>query len=518
MQSSNQPLVTKISIPFANDGDKTDIPETTVDPFAASMTLGFPYATSLPVEEGGEGPTYEDFNGIFYRLSDFTRWSAAGGGYKFNSQFATDVGGYPKGAVILKADESGYWLSTIDNNTNDPDVSGIGWQDLVPAPTPEYKLKFASLYPSIRTIPKAKAPIIDMVTMGPNREYRFAVVADNEIGSLSVFQAKFYFIGENLNFRGLVCQVGFNLNYVKTVDLSIAPDDVDGLYAFTLLTRGEEGASPQGFALYRYSRISNSVTDITGSVVIPVGGETCGKCAALVAEDVDTIYFATSDGTNVLIRKKIVGGLMSIVAELSAGSDVVDDISLAFDAAGDLYMLVCFSDQVSKLYLVTSTCTIVGSTEMPDFRATSGVIKIDGSNIFVAQAGLKVGPDQMSVTVQRYQMPGFMPTSAETFSYLDDAGIVKGDVYDGEFYAAVQSTTGGVQVIKIDADDNILKYAYCQPTGEETQGMGMSVGSKSVPAKVGYNKGLTVLAGSKKTSESSSFTATSVEYFSTLGE
>lgn len=131
MQSSNQPVVTKISVPFANDGDKTDIPETTVDPFAASMTLGFPYATSLPVEEGGEGPTYEDFNGIFYRLSDFTRWSAAGGGYKFNSQFATDVGGYPKGAVILKADESGYWFSTIDNNTNDPDLSGTGWVDLI---------------------------------------------------------------------------------------------------------------------------------------------------------------------------------------------------------------------------------------------------------------------------------------------------------------------------------------------------------------------------------------------------
>lgn len=36
--------------------------------------------------------------------------------------FATDsnVGGYPKGARIMRSDGLGYWFNTVENNTTDP--------------------------------------------------------------------------------------------------------------------------------------------------------------------------------------------------------------------------------------------------------------------------------------------------------------------------------------------------------------------------------------------------------------
>jgi len=55
------------------------------------------------------------------------RWMSAGGGFKFSSGFAAAVGGYPKGARVLNSAGNGYWLSLIDNNSNDPDATGIGW-------------------------------------------------------------------------------------------------------------------------------------------------------------------------------------------------------------------------------------------------------------------------------------------------------------------------------------------------------------------------------------------------------
>lgn len=133
MQLSNAPA--KVYLPFANSGAKNTIPvpsQIGTTPGAASFTDGFPPLTRTPIAAGGIPPLGQDFNGIFYQLSAPVRWAALGGGYIYDAAFATDsnVGGYPKGARLLRSDGLGYWRSTIDNNQNDPEgaTQPSGWE------------------------------------------------------------------------------------------------------------------------------------------------------------------------------------------------------------------------------------------------------------------------------------------------------------------------------------------------------------------------------------------------------
>lgn len=124
MQLSNRPG--KLVLPFAASGNKNGIPVTSqigITPGAASLADGFPPLTMTPVTAGGVPPSGLDMNGILYEMSAVVRWANAGGGYPFDSDFASDtnVGGYPKGARVLRADGSGYWFNTVDGNTTDPD-------------------------------------------------------------------------------------------------------------------------------------------------------------------------------------------------------------------------------------------------------------------------------------------------------------------------------------------------------------------------------------------------------------
>lgn len=125
----------KIVLPFANSGGKNVIPvpsQIGVTPGAASFTDGFPPLTRTPIASGGIPPSGLDMNGVIFDVSAITRWANAGAGYVFDGTFAADtnVGGYPKGARILRTDGNGYWLNTTDNNTTDPETSGAaaaGW-------------------------------------------------------------------------------------------------------------------------------------------------------------------------------------------------------------------------------------------------------------------------------------------------------------------------------------------------------------------------------------------------------
>lgn len=126
-------IPTKVPVPFANSGSKNTIPTNSqigVTPGAASLTDGFPPLTFTPVSAGGIPPFGKDFNGILYRLSENTRWNNAGGFYKYDSAFSSSVNGYPKGAVLLRSDEAGLWISTADDNTNNPDTGGANWVGL----------------------------------------------------------------------------------------------------------------------------------------------------------------------------------------------------------------------------------------------------------------------------------------------------------------------------------------------------------------------------------------------------
>ena len=133
MQLINAPG--KLVLPFAASGAKNAIPVASqigIVAGAASLTDGFPPLTRTPLAAGGVPPSGLDMNGIIYELSAILRWANAGAGYVYDGTFAADsnVGGYPKGARVLRSDGLGYWFNTTDNNTTDPESAGAvsaGW-------------------------------------------------------------------------------------------------------------------------------------------------------------------------------------------------------------------------------------------------------------------------------------------------------------------------------------------------------------------------------------------------------
>lgn len=134
MQLTNAPG--KLLLPFANSGAKNTIPTPSqigITGGAASWTDGFPPLTRTPLAAGGVPPSGLDMNGVLFALSAIARWMAVGGEFPYDGTFAADsnIGGYPKGASVLRADGLGRWFNLVDNNTTNPDTGGSGW-------TPEY--------------------------------------------------------------------------------------------------------------------------------------------------------------------------------------------------------------------------------------------------------------------------------------------------------------------------------------------------------------------------------------------
>ena len=127
-------IPTKIPIPFASSagaGYINTVPQTpSATPGAASFQTGFPPLTFEQIAAGGDPPFGKDFNGILNAITQWLRWAQAGGvGLQYDSAFSASVGGYPKNALLLAA-TPGYghfWLSTVDNNTTNPDSGGAGW-------------------------------------------------------------------------------------------------------------------------------------------------------------------------------------------------------------------------------------------------------------------------------------------------------------------------------------------------------------------------------------------------------
>ena len=120
------------NIPFANSAGASyvrSIPQASqigVTPGAASLADGFPPLCFLPVSAGGVPPFGQDMNGILNEITANLQWLQAGGVPSYNAAFSAAIGGYPQGAV-LRAAGGGLWISTVDNNTTDPDTGGAGW-------------------------------------------------------------------------------------------------------------------------------------------------------------------------------------------------------------------------------------------------------------------------------------------------------------------------------------------------------------------------------------------------------
>lgn len=120
---------TPIAGPFAYNGDKNTIPDTTATAGAASYQQGFPPVTQLPLTAGGIAPQRNDFNGILNALSQHIYWVQSGGVYDWSA--ARD---YPQYAIILASDGRMYRALKASG----PGVSGVGAKNPTAAASAAY--------------------------------------------------------------------------------------------------------------------------------------------------------------------------------------------------------------------------------------------------------------------------------------------------------------------------------------------------------------------------------------------
>lgn len=118
----------KILTPWASTGSKNPIPQNSNNATgAAGYDKGFPDITMTPPEAGGIPPAGQDFNGIFYEVTNILRYMQAGGQPTFDAALATAIGGYPKGAMVLGSDGVTLWQSQIESNSTDPNTDPSDW-------------------------------------------------------------------------------------------------------------------------------------------------------------------------------------------------------------------------------------------------------------------------------------------------------------------------------------------------------------------------------------------------------
>ncbi|EJT9650276.1 hypothetical protein N4C39_002998 [Salmonella enterica] len=66
-------------------------------------------------------------NQILYELSSLCRWFSAGAMNTYDSEFATDIGGYPAGSFVLGDDLKTVYRCTTNGNTANPNSVTTGW-------------------------------------------------------------------------------------------------------------------------------------------------------------------------------------------------------------------------------------------------------------------------------------------------------------------------------------------------------------------------------------------------------
>lgn len=119
-----------LKTPFAADaaeGYRTDVQESNGAALnSATYQIGFPPITMQSIASNGMPPKGSDLNGVLYDVTDNLVFLTQGGGYGFDSAYATSIGGYPLNAK-LRLNDGTEAISTIANNTNDPNVNLTGW-------------------------------------------------------------------------------------------------------------------------------------------------------------------------------------------------------------------------------------------------------------------------------------------------------------------------------------------------------------------------------------------------------
>lgn len=101
---------------------------------APSQSTGFNPINSYNPGAGGIPPDIADFNAAFQYFSLWNQWQQVGGPIFYDATLSTNITGYPKGALLLAASQTNWWLSLVDANVTDPDTGGAGWANLSAVP------------------------------------------------------------------------------------------------------------------------------------------------------------------------------------------------------------------------------------------------------------------------------------------------------------------------------------------------------------------------------------------------
>ncbi|EJY2451392.1 tail fiber protein, partial [Escherichia coli] len=59
------------------------------------------------------------------------RWSSTGALNTFDSEFASEISGYPSGAMLISDDGERIFINTTEGNLSDPNSNGTGWKDIL---------------------------------------------------------------------------------------------------------------------------------------------------------------------------------------------------------------------------------------------------------------------------------------------------------------------------------------------------------------------------------------------------
>jgi hypothetical protein len=99
---------------------------------AASLADGFPAITMQNPTVGGVPPFGVDFNGLLYLITAQIAAMGAGQQPAYSAPLATAMGGYALGALLGKANGSGFWINLVAGNSTNPDTGGSNWLDWSP--------------------------------------------------------------------------------------------------------------------------------------------------------------------------------------------------------------------------------------------------------------------------------------------------------------------------------------------------------------------------------------------------
>ncbi|MFI3272977.1 MAG: hypothetical protein R3Y11_12915 [Pseudomonadota bacterium] len=121
--------------PFADNGDKNNISDTSTTNGLASWPEGFNTINSTPLAAGGVAPSRLDFNGMFYTLSQFAMFAQQGGVFAWSEEQDYGVNALVQSGGDFYKSLLASGPSSVGVGAQSPVTATSYWQKLTPTAT-----------------------------------------------------------------------------------------------------------------------------------------------------------------------------------------------------------------------------------------------------------------------------------------------------------------------------------------------------------------------------------------------